>query len=222
MLTPATLAAGRFGKLWESPELDGFGKFPARLYASPLYVDGLKIQTKEHNGKTFHVLIAANEHRLCICHQRDPVERGCSRCNPLEDPIRCSLHPALGRRAMGIVGTPVIDKARKHSMFVSCGEATSFRMYGLDLSTGMVLDGWPVAMDEKSTRTTVNQSQSALWRHPHSAFGGRVGFRSSVARSTSAPTIAIFSPPSARVAGWVYWRSTRSARLSRQHSAARR
>src|SRR5579885_1860375 len=58
-LTPAILAQGRFGKLWESPELDGFAKYPARLYASPLYVDGLKIQTKEQKGKTFRVVIAA-------------------------------------------------------------------------------------------------------------------------------------------------------------------
>jgi len=58
-LTPSTLANGRFGKLWESPELDGFEKYPARLYASPLYVDGLKIQTREHKGKTFRVVIAA-------------------------------------------------------------------------------------------------------------------------------------------------------------------
>src|SRR5580658_11240882 len=59
-LTPATLAAGRFGKLWESPELDGFDKYPARLYASPLYVDGLEIQAAEYKGKTFRVVIAAS------------------------------------------------------------------------------------------------------------------------------------------------------------------
>jgi hypothetical protein len=58
-LTPATLAGGRFGNMWESPELDGFDKYPARLYASPLYVDGLKIQPGEHKGKTFRVVIAA-------------------------------------------------------------------------------------------------------------------------------------------------------------------
>ena len=58
-LTPAILAQGPFGKLWESPELDGFGNYPARLYASPLFVDGLTIQTKEQKGKTFRVVIAA-------------------------------------------------------------------------------------------------------------------------------------------------------------------
>ena len=35
-LTPAVVAGGQFGKLWESPELDGFETYPARLYASPL------------------------------------------------------------------------------------------------------------------------------------------------------------------------------------------
>src|SRR5258708_387422 len=49
-LTPAALAEGRFGKLWESPQLDGFETYPARLYASPLYVDGLTIRTPDRRG----------------------------------------------------------------------------------------------------------------------------------------------------------------------------
>jgi outer membrane protein assembly factor BamB len=149
-LTPATLAAGRFGKLWESPELDGFGKYPARLYASPLYVDGLKIQTKEHNGKTFRVVIAATSTGYVYAinaTQSNGVAPGAILWKTQLD-VPCILR--WDASAMGIVGTPVIDKARKHLYVVSCGEATSFRMYGLDLSTGMVLDGWPVAMDEKT------------------------------------------------------------------------
>jgi competence ComEA-like helix-hairpin-helix protein len=64
----------------------------------------------------------------------------------LDDP--CILN--WDASAMGIVVTPVIDKTRKYLYVVSCGAATSFRMYGLDLSTGAVLDGWPIAMDEKT------------------------------------------------------------------------
>lgn len=149
-LTPAMLAAGRFGKLWESPELDGFGRYPARLYASPLYVDGLKIQTKEHNGKTFRVVIAATStgyvYAINATRANGVAPGAILWKTQLDAP--CILR--WDASAMGIVGTPVIDKARKHLYVVSCGEATSFRMYGLDLSTGMVLDGWPVAMDEKA------------------------------------------------------------------------
>jgi hypothetical protein len=72
---------------------------------------------------------------------------------------------------MGIVGTPVIDKARKYLYVVSCGAATSFRMYGLNLSTGAVLDGWPVAIDEKTLdRSSINRNPrygdtpAAPWR----------------------------------------------------------
>jgi outer membrane protein assembly factor BamB len=149
-LTPAALAAGRFGKLWESPELDGFGKYPARLYASPLYVDGLKIHTREHNGKTFRVVIAATSTGYVYAinaAQSNGVAPGAILWKThLDDP--CILR--WDASAMGIVGTPVIDKARKHLYVASCSANTSFRMYGLDLSTGKVLDGWPVAIDEKT------------------------------------------------------------------------
>jgi outer membrane protein assembly factor BamB len=155
-LTPATLVAGRFGKLWESPELDGFGKYPARLYASPLYVDGLKIQTEEHNGKTFRVVIAATSTGYVYAinaTQSNGVAPGAILWKTQLD-APCILR--WDASAMGIVGTPVIDKAHQHLYVVSCGEATSFRMYGLDLSTGKVLDGWPVAMDEKTLEQPSN------------------------------------------------------------------
>jgi competence ComEA-like helix-hairpin-helix protein len=152
-LTPSTLTAGQFGKLWESPELDGFEKYPARLYASPLYVDGLKIQTREHKGKTFRVVIAAASTGYVYAinaTQANGVAPGTILWKTQLD-APCILR--WDASAMGIVGTPVIDKARKHLYVVSCGAATSFRMYALDLSTGAVLDGWPVAIDEK----TLNQ-----------------------------------------------------------------
>jgi competence ComEA-like helix-hairpin-helix protein len=149
-LTPAILAQARFGKLWESPELDGFGNYPARLYASPLYVDGLTIQTKEQKGKTFRAVIAATSTGYVYAinaTQSNGVAPGAILWKThLDDP--CILN--WDASAMGIVGTPVIDKARKYLYVVSCGAATSFRMYGLDLSTGAVLDGWPIAMDEKT------------------------------------------------------------------------
>jgi outer membrane protein assembly factor BamB len=159
-LSPSTIAGGRFGKLWESPELDGFEKYPARLYASPLYVDRLKIQTREHKGKTFRVVIAAASTGYVYAinaTQANGVAPGVILWKTQLD-APCILR--WDASAMGIVGTPVIDKARKHLYVANCGAATSFRMYGLDLSTGAVLDGWPVAIDEKTL------DQPAINRNP--------------------------------------------------------
>jgi hypothetical protein len=152
-LTPSTLTAGRFGKLWESPELDGFEKYPARLYASPLYVDGLKIQTREHNGKTFRVVIAATSTGYVYAINAAKVNGVAPGAILWKTQLDAPCILRWDASAMGIVGTPVIDKARKHLYVVSCGAAKSFRMYALDLSSGAVLDGWPVAIDEK----TLNQ-----------------------------------------------------------------
>jgi hypothetical protein len=170
-LSPATVGGRQFGKLWESPELDGFGKYPARLYASPLYVDGLKIKTTEHNGKTFRVVIAATStgyvYAINATRSNGVAPGAILWKTHLDDP--CILR--WDASAMGVVGTPVIDKARKYLYVVSCGAATSFRMYGLNLSTGAVLDGWPVAIDEKTLdRSSINRNPrygdtpAAPWR----------------------------------------------------------
>jgi competence ComEA-like helix-hairpin-helix protein len=158
-LSPAILTQRSFGKLWESPELDGFKDYPARLYASPLYVDGLTIQTKEQKGKTFRVVIAATSSGYVYAinaTQSNGVAPGTILWKTqLDDP--CILN--WDASTMGIVGTPVIDKARKHLYVVSCGAATSFRMYALDLSNGVVLDGWPIAIDETTLeRPSINRN----------------------------------------------------------------
>ena len=148
-LTPATVAGAKFGKLWESPELDGFQTYPARLYASPLYVDGLDIQTSEHKGN-FRVVIAATSTGYVYAinaTQANGVAPGVILWKTQLD-APCVLR--WDASAMGVFSTPVIDKARKHLYVANCGATTSFRMYGLDLSTGAVLDGWPVAIDEKT------------------------------------------------------------------------
>lgn len=161
-LTPAVLASGRFAKLWESPQLDGFQTYPARLYASPLYVDGLTIQTPEHKG-IFRVVIAATSTGYVYAinaAQANGVAPGAILWKThLDDP--CILR--WDASAMGILGTPVIDKARKHLYVADCAGQGSFKVYGLDLSSGVVLDGWPVAIDEATL------AQPSINRNPRYA-----------------------------------------------------
>jgi competence ComEA-like helix-hairpin-helix protein len=171
-LTPGLLAHERFGKLWESPELDGFEKYPARLYASPLYVDGLTLQTKEQKGKTFRVVIAATStgyvYAINATRSNGLAPGAILWKTHLDDP--CILN--WDASAMGIVGTPVIDKARKHLYVASCSATQSFRMYALDLATGEVLDGWPIAFDEQTlNQPSINRNprygaagEAAPWR----------------------------------------------------------
>ncbi|WP_456813980.1 hypothetical protein [Bradyrhizobium sp. USDA 4529] len=147
-LTPAALETGRFGKLWQSPQLDGFGTYPARLYASPLYVDGLAIKTAEHNG-IFRVVIAATSTGYVYAinaAEANGVAPGAILWKARLDTPPCML--PWDASAMGILGTPVIDKARKHLYVANCAAQASFKIYALDLSTGAVHDGWPVAIDE--------------------------------------------------------------------------
>jgi outer membrane protein assembly factor BamB len=149
-LTPEALGSGRFGKLWESPALDRFETYPARLFASPLYADGLKIQAGEHKGETFRVIIAASSSGYVYAinaAKANGVAPGAILWKTHLD-APCILR--WDASAMGILGTPVIDKARKHLYVADCAAQGSFRVYGLDLSTGAVLDGWPVAIDESS------------------------------------------------------------------------
>src|SRR5262249_60690465 len=59
ILTPANVAGGQFGKLWDTGALDSYGGTAAHLYASPLYVDDVVISAPPFTGLDFSVVIAA-------------------------------------------------------------------------------------------------------------------------------------------------------------------
>ncbi len=147
-LTPERLKSGKVGKLWESPELDPFREYPPRLYATPLYVDDLLIDAGEHKGQKFPVVIAATSSGFVYAinaAQVNGVAPGTILWKrQFDEP--CMLQ--WDDSTMGILSTPIIDKARKVLYVASCGAKTGFKVYGLELSTGAVLDGWPVAFDE--------------------------------------------------------------------------
>src|SRR5438445_10092445 len=59
VLTPENGSGASFGPLWESPQLDGIGGQPPRLYATPLYIDKVRVTAGAHKGGTFPVVFAA-------------------------------------------------------------------------------------------------------------------------------------------------------------------
>lgn len=151
VLTPANVAGPTFGRLWESPPLGTAEGLPARLYASPLYLDRLAISDGPQRGETFSVVFAAT-------NLGDVFAINAERAGDLA-PGRilwhrhladaCRLQPApLDAVPTGILATPVIDVARGRLYVTHCDPAQRWQAYALDVGSGQVLPGWPVRLDE--------------------------------------------------------------------------
>ncbi len=149
-LTPARVAGPSFGLVWESAQLDGIEGQPPRLYASPLYVDRVKITAPPHAG-VFPVVFAATNAGFVYAinaARGGGVDPGAILWRArLAAP--CRLAPRLldGLRT-GILATPVIDVARGRLYVTSCQAGKSWQAYALDIGSGAVIAGWPVALDE--------------------------------------------------------------------------
>ncbi len=148
-LSPTVHAQGQFGKLWETPELDSYEKYPARFYASPLYVDGLKVRNKTYRGNSFRAVIAASSTGFVYAVNAaaaNGVKAGEILWKTQLDPP-CVLN--WDASAMGVLSTPVIDKARKVLYVTSCSANVGWQVYGINLSNGAVINGWPIPINEK-------------------------------------------------------------------------
>lgn len=149
-LTPARVARGPFGLLWESAPLDGAEGQPPRLYASPLYVDHVAIG---HPGRTTTasvVYVATNAgyvYAIAAFSSRQLRAGEIVWRTRLAAP--CRLEPApLDGIPTGVLSTPVIDAARNRIYVTHCDPAKRWQAYALDLRDGAILPGWPVRLDE--------------------------------------------------------------------------
>lgn len=159
-LTPERVARGPFGLIWESPQLDGIDGQAPRLYASPLYVDQVRLAAGEYQGATFPVVIAATNtgfvYAINAFLTRDVPPGTILWRTRLGAP--CRLQPApLDGIPTGVLATPVIDLERKRIYVTHCDPDQRWQAYALDLGSGGVLPGWPVAMDE-ATLNAVNRN----------------------------------------------------------------
>ena len=152
-LTPASVSGPSFGPLWESPPLDAFEGAPARLYASPLYVDHVTISDGPLVGETFPVVFAASSngfvYAISAARVGDIAAGRILWRTRLAEP--CRLQPApLDGVPTGVLSTPVIDVARQRLYVTHCDPRRRWQAYALDLRNGSVLPGWPVQLDEAS------------------------------------------------------------------------
>ncbi len=150
-LTPSSVASPSFGLLWESPALDSFDGQPARLYASPLYVDRVAITAGEHRGEMFSVIIAASNngdvYAINATKAGDVATGRILWRTHLATP--CRLQPApLDAVPTGVLSTPVIDVVHGRIYVTACDPKMGWQAYALNLGSGAVLPGWPVRLDE--------------------------------------------------------------------------
>lgn len=152
----AALSPDRVGDglnlVWESPPLasDATGQ-PPRLYASPLYVERVRISDGPHQGQTHAVVIAATSngdiYAINAARNGDVAAGRILWTKHLGEP--CRLQPApLDGVPTGILSTPVIDVARGRLYATHCDPRSRWQAYALDLGSGRVLPGWPVRLDE--------------------------------------------------------------------------
>ena len=164
ILTPATVASGNFGVVWESiPGECGGAEIPPHMYASPLFVEDVIMTTgDQYDGMHFSVVIAAtNTNFVCAIAAADPtgmVSPGTVLWKrSIGAPSIVQLQDGI---AKGIYGTPAIDLVSTPPRVYVVGDTDIceppnlpcrvHRGYALDLGSGHVLDGWPLMFSNKT------------------------------------------------------------------------
>jgi hypothetical protein len=161
ILTPSSIASGNFGVIWESPQLDGDGSGnPPHMYASPLYVDNVVLTTPALSGLPFSIVFAATNtnyvYAICANDPSGMIPQGSILWSQF-------LGPASGGYdgiVQGIYGTPAIDlNATPPTLYVAADtnlapQGTKWRAFGIDITSGNVLPGWPVLIDDSTVGRT--------------------------------------------------------------------
>lgn len=142
-LTPQRVAERGLVLEWQSPPLDVFEDKAPVLFASPLYVDKVRLEAGPYAGQTTSIVIAAASTGFVYAISAgrggdiEPGEILWSR-RLSDDPCR------EGR--MSILSTPVIDPDKGLVYVTSCDNKELYRAFAFGLGDGEPAPGWPVAM----------------------------------------------------------------------------
>ncbi|TMB08582.1 MAG: hypothetical protein E6J66_16865 [Deltaproteobacteria bacterium] len=170
VLTPTAIAGSGFGKLWDSPAFDkvvvGGATYAPHMYASPLYIDDLAITGGTYTGQRLSVVIAATSNGFVYAvnaFQAGSVPAGTILWRTSLGP------PSAGPDSVpvGVIATPIADLSTSPPrLYVTADTASptrSWRVYALDLGSGAVLSGWPLALND-ATVTPVNVNGPASFQ----------------------------------------------------------
>ena len=176
VLKPSNVGGSGFGPTWESPRLAAFDGQPPRLYASPLFVDAVTMSAGPSRGETFATVLAATSNGdVYAINARKHGDIAAGRIlwhARLDAP--CRLKPApLDGVPTGVLSTPVVDLARQRAYVTHCDPEHGWQAYALDLTSGRIVDGWPVRLDEE-TFNAVNANAGPTRVAPTRRFDFRV------------------------------------------------
>jgi outer membrane protein assembly factor BamB len=149
-LTRKSVSSGEFQALWESPEFDSFGGKPARLYASPIYVDRVNLSYGRVKDYPFGVVLAASSNGFVYAVNAFKVGPLSPGTILWRTQLGKPCYPGFDGLNTGILSTPIVDIHRKVLYVATCEGPYTWKVYALDIRTGEPLSKWPVAIDPAS------------------------------------------------------------------------
>ncbi len=159
-LSPALIQSGQFGPVWNSPQFDlvtiGSTTYTPKMYASPLYIDQVKVSSGTYAGKSFQVVLAATTNGY-IYAVNASTNRGVAAGTILwkTQLTTPEANPILdGGVPIGVLGTPIVDlSASPARVYVASDDVTNgWQVFALNLTSGSILPGWPLNINN----TTLN------------------------------------------------------------------
>lgn len=142
-LTPAAVKSPAFGLLWESAPLPNAGETPPRLFASPLYVEGVRVDADGARARRHDVVYAASATGVVAAINATSAHGVAAGATLWQRTLTVT---PCARGTNGILSTPVIDATRRRLYVVACDAALAWRVHALELGSGRDVPGWPVAL----------------------------------------------------------------------------
>jgi len=222
-LTPSVVRGPAFGWLWDSPPFDSATvngtSYPPRVYASPLYVDDLQLTGGAYAGTTVSAAFVATSngwiYAVNVCDPGSGVAAGTIVWSTqLTAPAPADLHDAT---LLGVLSTPFIDlDALPPRLYVaSMDGSTGWQLFALELTSGTVVPGWPVAIND-AVLSPLNSNGPSLF-HQARSMSQRGALNLSPARDLLYVPFGAYHDISA---GWMAAIDTNTARAVAAFSSA--
>jgi mono/diheme cytochrome c family protein len=147
VLTTKAVRGSSFGLLWQTPTLDYFEGIPPRLFASPLYVDGVEISSGPYRGHTFPALFVVTS--TGFIYSISAFKSDSTPAGTILWRRRLTDKPCDAGET-GNLSTPIIDLKNQRIYVTSCGGEGQWKVHAIDIRSGDELEGWPVELGHEA------------------------------------------------------------------------
>jgi hypothetical protein len=145
VLSPSAVAGTSFGLLWETPTLDYYEGVPPRLFASPLYVDGVIISAGQYKGRSFPALYVVTT--TGYVYAISAFAAGNTPPGTILWRTRLTSSPC-DEGTFGNLSTPVIDLQKQRLYVTSCGGESQWQVHAIGIGSGREITGWPIEVGD--------------------------------------------------------------------------